>query len=140
MPKHATHNSLHNNLHGISDILQRKGIRVTGARRAVLAYLCKQSKPVSVKDIEAAVPKANIVTLYRILDMLVVEEIVRELTHDPKEKFFELADPFHEHHHHYVCRRCGKVSDLQCKLTLPPLTDFVPEMHVVTVYGHCKKC
>lgn len=130
----------HRDHHGIVDSLKARGARLTSSRVAVLKYLCSQTSPVNVKDLEAALPKINIVTLYRILDYFVDERIVNELTHDPKEKFFELADPYHEHHHHSVCRKCNDVQDLDCKLTLPPMPNFVPDMHVVTVYGYCKKC
>ena len=130
----------HSNLHGIIDQLTQQGVRVTEKRKEVLAFLCKQEKPVSIKKLELALPKFNIVTLYRIVDFFVAQGVVNELTHDAKEKYFEMADPYHEHHHHMICRECGKVRDLDCKLTVPKIQNFVPDMHVVTVYGHCKKC
>jgi Fe2+ or Zn2+ uptake regulation protein len=130
----------HTNLHGITSLLKVSGERVTGNRLAVLKFLCEQSTPVTVKAIEAKLPKINIVTLYRILDYLCDREIVRRLTHDPKEQYFELADPYHRHHHHTICQNCGKVSDVECQLTLPRLKNFVPQMHIVTIYGHCKTC
>lgn len=133
MPKH-TH------INKIVTILKQSGARLTTARLQVLEYLCAQSKPVSVKQLEKKFPAINIVTLYRILEYFVQFGAVNELTHNSNEKYFELADPYHEHHHHTVCRKCGKVRDLQCKLTLPKMPNFIPEMHIVTVYGYCQTC
>lgn len=132
--------SHHTQLHGIIEQLKQRGERITRPRHEVLEFLCHQAKPLSVKDIEKKLPHINIVTLYRILDYFIEHGVVNELRHDPKEKYFELADPYHEHHHHTVCRKCGKVGDLQCKLELPVMRDFKPDMHVVTVYGYCKDC
>lgn len=124
--------------------LTGNGQRMTHNRRQVLEYLCTQEKPVSIKQLEKRFAhindKINIVTLYRMMDFLIAQNIVRELTHDPKEKFFELADPYHEHHHHTICRQCGKVEDLECQLVIPSIPNFIPDMHVVTVYGHCQRC
>lgn len=130
----------HQQLHGIIEQLQKQGERITQPRREVLEFLCKQSKPVSVKNIELKLPQINIVTLYRILEYFIEHNVVNELTHDPKEKFFELSDPYHEHHHHTICRKCGRVNSLKCKLEIPPLKDFTPDAHVVTVYGYCNNC
>ena len=132
--------SNHPHFQSIIKQLTASGERVTRNRRQVLEYLCNQEKPVSVKQLEKQFSDVNIVTLYRMMDFFIEQDIVRELTHDPKEKFFELADPYHEHHHHTICRRCGKVRDLECKLELPKMTEFMSDMHVVTVYGHCRKC
>lgn len=132
--------SEHNDIHGIIELLKKRGARITQPRKAVLEILCNTQRPVNVKELQDQLPDINIVTLYRILEYLVELKVVKELTHDPKEKFFELSDPYHEHHHHTICRSCGKVGDLECKLTLPTMSDFTPDMHVVTVYGICKRC
>lgn len=130
----------HAHLTEVVQKLQKHGDRLTKNRLAVLEFLCKQQRPVNVKQIEAALPKINIVTLYRILEHMQRDGIVERLTHDPKEQYFELASPYHQHHHHTVCQVCGKVTDINCELKLPKLKEFVPAMHVVTVYGYCKSC
>ena len=130
----------HNDLHGIIDYLRVQGGRITQPRKDVIAILCDRSEPVTVKDLQAALPNINIVTLYRILDYLKQFSVVKELTHNPKEKFFELADPYHGHHHHAICRKCNKVFDIHCELKVPPIRGFVQESHVVTVYGSCETC
>lgn len=130
----------HHDLHGITKKLRASGERVTANRLAVLEYLCKQNTPVSVKALERAIPHINIVTLYRILEHYINHGMVKRLTHNPKEQLFELADPYHRHHHHGICQRCSKVQDITCQLTIPKLKDFIPQMHVVTLYGICGAC
>ncbi len=130
----------HAHLTAVVKKLQNHGDRLTKNRLAVLEFLCKQQRPVSVKQIEHALPKINIVTLYRMLEHLEQDGIVERLMHDRKEQYFELASPYHHHHHHSICQACGKMTDIDCELTLPKFKDFVPTMHVVTVYGYCKAC
>ena len=120
--------------------LKDNGQRLTKNRLAILEFLCNQARPVSIKQLESALTDINIVTIYRTVDHLQRDGIVERLTHDRKEQYFELAAPYHKHHHHSVCSKCGKVSDIECLLTLPPLKGFIPNLHVVTVYGWCSSC
>lgn len=120
--------------------LRSNGHRLTKNRLALLEYLCQQERPVSIKQLEGALPKMNIVTIYRAIEQLQQDGIVERLTHNPKEQYFELASPYHQHHHHSVCSSCGKVADIECHLTLPTLKNFIPNLHVVTVYGWCTSC
>lgn len=129
----------HSSLHGILETLQQRGARLTAARVAVLQYLCTNAKPVSVRALEHALPAFNIVTLYRVLEYLINQNIVRLVMQSHQEQYFELADPYHRHHDHTVCVVCGKVTDLRCRLTMPTRKDFIPQTHVVTVYGRCKQ-
>ena len=128
----------HSSLHGILETLQQRGARLTPARVTILQYLCTHSKPVSVRTLERALPTINIVTLYRVLEYLTKQNLVRLVMHSRKQQYFELADPYHRHHDHTVCVVCGQVSDLRCRLTVPARKDFIPQTHVVTVYGYCK--
>lgn len=130
----------HSKLHGLIETLKQQGERITKARVSVLEFLCQRNQPVTVKTIQRHIPGTNIVTLYRMLDHWVELGVVHVLAHNGKEQLFELADPWHSHHHHTLCRRCGKVTDIRCELTLPALKNFVPESHVITVYGHCVQC
>ena len=130
----------HHHLPDLVAKLKQHGDRLTTNRLQLLKYLCQQQRPVSVKQIERALPKVNIVTLYRILEHWQNDGIVERLTHDPKEQYFEIASPYHQHHHHTVCQHCGKVTDIECELKLPNFKNFVPSMHVVTVYGWCQTC
>lgn len=130
----------HTHLRAIIQELKSQGERITNNRLAVLEYLCEQSRPVSIKQLEQAVRGVNIVTLYRLMEYFEEHGIVQRLTHDAKEQYFELAAPYHRHHHHAICQRCGKITDINCDVSVPVIPNFTPSMHTVTVYGWCKKC
>ncbi len=129
-----------NSLHGIEKILKDRGQRFTKSRLMVLNYMCKKSKHVSVKQLQTALPDINIVTLYRILDFFIKQGIVRELNHDPKEKLYELDDPYHKHHHHAICKKCNKSNPIDCEFTLPLIKDFKTTSHEIIIYGYCNNC
>lgn len=130
----------HAHLQRIVADIKKQGGRVTDSRKRVIAFLCKQAAPVTIKDLELAIPSVNIVTLYRILDFLVQHGAAVELTHDPKEKHFELSSPYHQHHHHAVCTNCDRVIDVKCAVKLPEIPNFKASSHSVTVYGTCTNC
>jgi Fur family ferric uptake transcriptional regulator len=64
---------------------------------------------------------------------------------------FELAEDLSEHHHHLVCRSCGRVEDVSLPATLERrmvgvLTEaassagFTPAAHRLDVIGTCRAC
>ncbi|MBI2415412.1 MAG: transcriptional repressor [Candidatus Kerfeldbacteria bacterium] len=132
--------ALHSHQQQIVELLQRRGERLTKPRLAVLTVLCQQRKPVSVKDLEQYLPHINIVTLYRIVEHFISLGVVTGFNHTSNERVFEVSDPFHPHHHHTICRVCGTMRDVACKLSIPKLLNFTPESHSVVIYGRCKTC
>ncbi|HEU0120783.1 MAG TPA: transcriptional repressor, partial [Bryobacteraceae bacterium] len=83
----------------------------------------------------------GIATVYRNIKMLLEEgwltavELPGEVTH------YELAGK--EHHHHFHCRACGKVFELNA--CLPNVQKLAPQGFAVTghellLYGACRDC
>jgi Fur family ferric uptake transcriptional regulator len=59
---------------------------------------------------------------------------------------FERVDPSGHHHHHIVCRQCGRVvafEDEQLEEAITALgtrPDFTVSSHEVTLRGECDRC
>lgn len=87
-------------------ILSGFGITPTKQRIAILHVLISSRGPLSIDEIQKKVKgKANYVTLYRVLKLLVSTGIVYQTDFRDGKAYFE----FHgdHHHHHIVCSQCG---------------------------------
>ena len=95
------------------DLLRDAGLRATPGRLALLAVLTKESKPLTVPQIEARMKgRLNQVTLYRALEALAASGIVARVNLDHDHAHYELAAG-RPHHHHAVCSDCGRVEDIE---------------------------
>lgn len=100
------------------EILERAGLEATPGRLRVLEVVGSHPAPLSAADIHRTVNRTGSldrVTVYRILDRLVREKILQELSLGGRRRLFGMAaSEHHPPHPHFRCMRCGAV---QC---LPP--------------------
>lgn len=135
----------------VKDIISRlsqKGYRMTPQRLMILEAIEGASGHISAeeiyRDIRKRYPGLNISTVYRTLDLLKETGLVTETDMgDGRVRFHSMG---HEHHHHLVCSKCGKVIDLD-EETLSPLTSVLSEKYGfradlkhLAIFGHCKGC
>ena len=135
----------------VNDIVSRlsqKGCRITPQRLMILEAIEGASGHISAEeiyqDIRKRYPGLNISTVYRTLELLKEMNLVTETDMgDGRVRFHSLG---HEHHHHLVCSKCGKVIDLD-EGTLSPLTDvlsqkygFRADLKHLAIFGRCKNC
>jgi len=84
----------------------------------------------------------NLATLYRALDALVVDGVVRRVDFRHGHAHYELAAE-RAHHHHLACTGCGAIEDVDCTLrprlkkssVFAAITD-----HAMEYFGLCKAC
>jgi len=69
-------------------------------------------------------PEVNISTVYRTLDLLVSMGIASSRVDDDGESTYVFCTT--AHHHHAICRRCGRVEEVDCGAMEPP-----PPRHVL---------
>jgi Fur family ferric uptake transcriptional regulator len=126
--------------------LKEKGYRITVARQAVLRVL--SSRPLGVKEIDEVLGKKNVeinvVTIYRVLELLASLGLVNKTQFEGKEAKYEFAYP-DNHHHHLVCEKCGSSEDIcldEKKLIqqVERQSDFKLVRHNLEFFGICKKC
>lgn len=120
--------------------------RHTKQREAIFDVLSSAPGPLSVPEVLAQaqerLPGLGTATVYRTLKLLQEDGRVRGLTLDGESRFESSG---RGHHHHFSCRVCGGVFDLDlCPVALPAGTvypgGFVVEAHEVTLYGRCPRC
>jgi Fe2+ or Zn2+ uptake regulation protein len=129
-------------------ILKENNIKITNERKAIVSALERSKLPLSSLEIFARVkphlPKANISTVYRNLEMLEGLNVVKRLAFHKDFFTYELAHN-RPHHHHAVCTRCGKVEDLEniseeFVYQISKKTKFTIEDHNLEFFGICEKC
>jgi Fur family ferric uptake transcriptional regulator len=125
--------------------------RYTAGRRAVIELLREAGHPVSIGDIADRLPDLPRSSAYRHLTDLQTAGLVRRVAASDEFARFELAEDLTEHHHHLLCVRCGKVTDVtpsaaferQVSATVDELATaegFEPQSHRLDVLGVCAGC
>lgn len=123
------------------------GLRYSRQRDVILQVIRDAPGPLTVQEIfdlsEVQLSSLGIATVYRTLKLLQETNLVRTVILPTGESRFEPAEL--GHHHHFHCRSCDSVYDLDaCPVRIPrdkPYAGgFVVEDHEVTLYGTCPKC
>ncbi|HXX59346.1 MAG TPA: Fur family transcriptional regulator [Dehalococcoidales bacterium] len=132
----------------ISEELHTKGLRMTPQRLMIVAAIEESTDHISADDVFAQVvkkyPNVNISTVYRTLDLLEEMGLVTKtdlgggrVRYHPAEK---------GHHHHLVCRECGKIIDMK-EEALNPLKEmlmydyqFIADLRHLGIWGRCLQC
>jgi Fur family ferric uptake transcriptional regulator len=132
----------------IRDILRGAELRVTGARIAVLAAVCKgaQHKDVDVIAAEARSQVGSLSTqaVYDNLHMLEGAGLVRRIQPSGHPARYEAR--VKDNHHHIVCRRCGLTVDVDCTVGAAPCLEpsadhgFIVQEAEVIFWGLCPQC
>ena len=119
--------------------------RDTTQRRAIREAFIAAGRPLSPQEVlEGAhdqVPSLGIATVYRNIKALVADGWLTTLDLPGDNTRYERADI--GHHHHFHCRTCGKVYDIDgCPSQIATMVPagFELEDHEVVLYGQCDSC
>ncbi|MFN3883127.1 MAG: Fur family transcriptional regulator [Rhodocyclaceae bacterium] len=103
-------------------LLRAAGLKATSSRVRVLDALLTAKQPFSHADLEALLPDADRVTLYRVLDALVDRGLALKAA-DARGVFrfsASAAQREHRSHVHFRCTGCGGVFCLEASPPPPP--------------------
>jgi len=95
------------------------------------------------RRVHKKLPRISLATVYRNLHSLVEGGKIRTLLLGDQVARY---DPETSEHDHFICARCGRVSDLflrrarRIDLTSLARDGYVVTTHNVTVYGMCRVC
>lgn len=136
-------------------------MRSTKIKQATEDILKNSKTPVSVPEIlealnlkkispDEAKPLcfANKTTIYRILQSLLVQELVLELDFGEGKKRYEFVKL--GHHHHLICKKCKKIEHVELSEIEKTLVDsqrkisrksnFKVTDHTIELFGLCQRC
>jgi Fur family ferric uptake transcriptional regulator len=133
-----------------SDALIDAGYQQGGARRAVVDLLGRQNCCMSAQEIFDALRRARrpvgIASVYRALETLADLRLVKRVDAGDGIARYEPLLPDGDHHHHLVCRDCGKVeafTDPRLERTIDKVAGglgYSVEEHEVVLTGACADC
>ena len=134
-------------------LLRRKGLRVTGNRRAILQVLLQARAPLSLEQIQAAAlphvggdDAPDFATVFRMMALLEELKLARKVHLGRNSSHFELTDSRH-HRDHLVCTDCGTVTPLEGLCPVEKLErqiarthGFTELTHSLEFFGKCADC
>jgi Fe2+ or Zn2+ uptake regulation protein len=124
--------------------------RYTASRRALVEALARAARPVSVPELQRAVPTATS-SLYRNLGVLEEGGVVVRVATMGDTGCYELSEDLAGHHHHLLCSGCGAVEDVvvpeaverSLDRALGPIArraGYALEHHRLDLIGRCRTC
>lgn len=129
--------------------LEQSGQSATKQRLLVAAALYGMSGHPTVVELyeklRKTLPNIGLATVYRTVKVLKDVGLALELQGDENGSRFEAVSA-PEHHDHFICRKCGKVMEIEApalgklQLELAREYGFYPEAGAHCVYGLCGNC
>lgn len=131
----------------LTERLRARGQRVTGQRLVLYRALRELGRHASADEVlrlaSERIPNVSPPTVYASLDLFEELGLVRRLDVGSGPALY---DPRPEAHHHLVCRRCGRVEDLDTPIDLSSVLSaassagFAASGAQVVVEGRCRSC
>lgn len=108
-------------------------------REQILETLKRTHSALSASALHKKLPKMDLTTIYRNLELFVEDGLVKKLNLGGDEAFYEYAE---EAHHHAVCTDCDRVIHFTAPeekvKALLGLKDFNADSIEITVRGTCR--
>lgn len=119
--------------------------RATHQRQAICESFEHAGRPLGPREVlelaQQSSPGLGVATVYRTIKALVTEGRLQPVELPGEPARYEMAGK--AHHHHFRCRRCHKVYEIQgCPGNLKSLVPrgFTLENHEMVLYGLCSHC
>ena len=155
MPKPDSHPHSHSHSHAsnaaagdalsldsLTDLLRRKGLRMTTNRRNLLQALLAAKVPQSLEQLQAAAAAyhpdheaPDFATVFRLTALLEELKLARKVNLGRGSSHYELTDGRH-HHDHLVCTDCGLVTPLEDACPVEKLERQIARKHGFTQLTH----
>ena len=140
-----------NNIDTLKQILHKENLRYTQQRQEVWDEICVSDEHQDAENIYNSLRKRQIkvsrATVYRTIDVLVKNNLVRRLNLDDGRSRFENKIGI-EHHDHIVCLDCRKILEFmdetieKMQIRIAKEQGFEIVRHVHQLFGRCldEKC
>lgn len=130
--------------------LQDAGLRRGGARTAVVEALAGHSCAVTALELDDELrrrrPPVARASVYRALDQLEELGLVQRIEVTRGTAAYERVEPSGHHHHHAICRRCGRMETfedgaLEAEIErVSGCMSFAISEHDIVLRGLCERC
>ncbi len=128
---------------------QSKGYRLTASRKAIVRIFLNSKAPLSAVELNSRLKKIDVIvnktTVYREIDFLKSQKVIRELPFgDGKKRYEKWPD---NHHHHLVCISCDSIECIELtgclekeEKKIMKENNFKTIKHSLEFQGLCAKC
>lgn len=126
--------------------LRREGGRGGAARERVVSLLAEQSCVLTAAEIDRRLPQVGRASVYRALEQLEGLGLIQRLDVGGGAAGYERLGPGGDHHHHLLCRDCGRLipfHDEGLERAIGSVgreSGFRVTSHEVTLQGTCGGC
>ena len=130
--------------------LGEAGYRRGGARTAVVEALSRHGCAITAIELEEELRRRKVrvgrASVYRALEVLEELRLVQRFEAARGTASYERVDPSGHHHHHAICRRCGRMEpfeDRGLERAIGQVAEQVPfeiAEHDVVLRGLCERC
>lgn len=128
------------------EVLKNEGYKLTDKREKLIQILSKEDRYLSAREVYeemlAKYPSISLDTIYRNLQTYSELGILEETEWD-NERAYRFRCDIDDHHHHFICTKCGKSKEL---LTCPmeiyenQLPGYKIMEHRFEIFGLCDEC
>ena len=129
-------------------MLKENSLKITPQRITILKYLDTHRTHPTADEIylslKKSIPSLSKTTVYNSLDILKKYGLIQALTICGSEQRYDFD---HGMHHHFLCKKCGKIYDINFRC--PNIKEIRAEIesdghHIDEIHGYfrgfCKKC
>jgi len=128
--------------------LDERGLRRTGARSAVIAAALRRRRPFTAQELVTVLAPSGIgrATVFRTLDHLVRVGALGRVHGMDGEQCARYIPCAPEHHHHLVCRGCGRLEEIPAEKLeagigrVAAARGFTVLGHTIEIEGLCPRC
>lgn len=135
----------------VLDQLRKQGFRISKFRKSLLNLLANSGRAMTAPEIlgyfSGTDTDINKSTVYRELEFLKKQGIIRELQLNEDSKRYEFSA---DHHHHLVCTNCAKIEHVELtkaetaivsdQNSIEAKSRFKITRHELDFYGLCQNC
>lgn len=132
------------------NVLKNNHLKVTPRRKMVISLFMKLGilmGPYDVyKELKKRLTAIGLPTVYRILDELTKAGILIKSFSDGRQLRYALCALPGEHHHHFTCRKCSRVEEVEF-CNFKAVSNFIEnklhakvEAHQLQIKGLCSRC
>lgn len=130
--------------------LKESRLKATPRRKAVIRLFLKNGRylgPYEIRDmLKRRSLQLGLPSAYRILEELKAAGILVKIEHKSRQLYYSLCKKPHEDHHHFICRECSKVEEVEfCNFR--EVSQFIEEklkakvmQHSLHIEGLCSRC
>ncbi|GIU82098.1 MAG: transcriptional repressor [Acidobacteria bacterium] len=132
-------------IEAVEKMARERGLKMTPQRRAIIRFLQTAKNHPTPEEVLRAVnkefPMASRATVYNTINWLKKNKMLKEIFEAGQVRL----DPNCKDHHHFICKKCGKVEDVDFDL-IPslnlcnlPNSNRVESFELI-MRGLCKEC